>query len=139
MEKPAKWDTIPQGVACHMVALNPNSTEYSEVEKKFVVTMAPLKIQQHPSPSHSKPPSFPLQYSGQWSQGQWSQIIKIERIQNPSLHGQYVVKKKTMDQHNPSTIVNERELFHGCPGDVADKISHHGFNRSFAGRNGMCI
>ena len=120
MENPGKWDTMPKRVACHVVALDPKSTEYSEVKTKFEATMAPLNIQQH-QPQYSR---------------QWSNIIKAERIQNPFLHAQYVAKKKTMDQHNPSTIVNERELFHGCPGDVAEKICHHGFNRSFAGKNG---
>ena len=131
MESPGKWDSMPKGVACHVVALDPKSTEYSEVKTKFEATMAPLTIQQHQPPSHGMVNiGFP-QYSGQWSH-----IIKVERIQNPFLHAQYVAKKKTMDQYNPSTIVNERELFHGCPGDVAEKICHHGFNRSFAGKNG---
>ena len=125
MESPGKWDTMPKGVACHVVALDPKSTEYGEVKSKFEKTITP---QHHISSLHTK-----LVYptSGQY------QIIKIERIQNPFLYAQYVAKKKTMDQHNPSTIVNERKLFHGCPGDVVEKISHHGFNRSFAGKNGM--
>ena len=117
---------MPKGIACHVVALDPKSTEYGEVKSKFEKTITP---QQHVSPLHTMlayPPS-----------GQHYQIIKIERIQNPFLYAQYVAKKKTMDQHNPSGIMNERELFHGCPGDVVEKIGHHGFNRSFAGKNGM--
>ena len=138
VESPGKWDPMPVGVACHVVALSPNTTEYDEVKSKFERTMASSNVQQ-PSPLHAAGTlrvvsSRVLQYSNQWSQ-----IVKIERIQNPFLHAQYVAKKKTMDQHNPSTIVNEKELFHGCPGDVAEKISHHGFNRSFAGKNGMYI
>ena len=126
-ENPGKWDPMPKGVACHVVTLNPNTTEYNEVKSKFERTMASSNVQQ-PSPPHA----VLLQYSNQWSQ-----IIKIKRIQNPFLYAQYVAKKKTMDQHNSSTTKNERELFHGCPGDVAEKIGHHGFNRSFAGKNGM--
>ena len=115
---------MPQGATCYVVVLDPEATEYDEVKSKFEITMSSSKINQQQPPSHN-------------TVGQWSKIIKIERIQNPFLYTQYVAKKKTMDQHNPSTIVNERELFHGCPGDVAEKISHHGFNRSFAGKNGM--
>lgn len=139
MESPAKWDSMPQGVACHAVTLDPKSAEYSEVKTEFEKTMAVLKIQQQPpQPSHGTNilHGYRIATSAVYS-GQWSQIVKIERIQNPFLHAQYVAKKKTMNQHNPHNTVNEKVLFHGCPGDVADKISHHGFNRSFAGKNGM--
>ena len=135
MESPGKWDTMPKGVVCHIVALDPKSTEYREVKSKFETSMGPLKMQRNPPSSHNMVANFGItQYTGQWSH-----IIKIEQIQNPFLHAQYVAKKKTMDQHNPSNLVNERELFHGCPGDVAEKISHHGFNRSFAGKNGTYV
>ena len=122
---------MPTGVACHIVCLDPKSTEYGEVKSKFKKTMASsLNVLQpvHVTVSMIQP------YSKQYSR-----IIKIERIQNSFLHAQYIAKKKTMDKHNPSNIVNERELFHGCPGDVAEKISHHGFNRSFAGKNGIAL
>ena len=109
MESPGKWDTMPKGVACHIVDLDPKSTEYSEVKSKFEKSMGPLKMQQNPPSSCGMFANIGIaQYTGQWNQ-----IIKIERIQNPFLHAQYVAKKKTMDQHNPSNIVNERELFHG--------------------------
>ena len=131
VESPGKWDPMPQGVACHVVALNPNTPEYNEVKSKFEMTMA---LSQPPSLHVVKAvaPSYP-----QYSVNQYNQILKIERIQNPFLHAQYIAKKKTMDKHNPSNTMNERELFHGCPGDVAEKINHHGFNRSFPGKNGM--
>ena len=131
VESPGKWDPMPNGVVCHVVALTPNTPEYNEVKSKFEKTMLSLQHTTPVYPLHSKA-AVMSQYSGQYNQ-----IVKIERIQNPFLHGQYVAKKKTMDKHNPSNTTNERELFHGCPGDVAEKISHHGFNRSFAGKNGM--
>ena len=137
-EHPGKWDPMPQGVVCHVVTLDHKTTEYGEVKKKFEMTMQgqissgpPLQKSLH---GIVGPPVAYAQYSGQYNQ-----IIKIERIQNPFLHGQYVARKKTMDQQNPSGMMNERELFHGCPGDVVAKISHQGFNRSFAGKNGMYI
>ena len=140
VESPAKWNTMPAGVVCHRVDLDPKSTEYGEVKSKFEMTMASLNINQHQSVSRHVHvvTRAGFQQAYQYS-GQWSQIIKIERIQNPFLHAQYVAKKKTMDTHNPSSITNEKELFHGCPGDVAEKISHHGFNRSFAGKNGTYV
>ena len=137
VEIPGKWDPMPQGVACHVVALNPKTPEYNEVQSKFEKTMT---MSQHPSPVHPSHGGLTIvstypQYSGH----QYNQIVKIERIQNPFLHAQYIAKKKTMDKHNPSDTMNERELFHGCPGDVAQKINHQGFNRSFAGKNGMLL
>ena len=119
---------MPTGVVCHIVHLDPKSTEYGEVKNKFEQTMASSLQPSHVAVGIAHP------YSKQYSQ-----IIKIERIQNPFLHAQYVAKKKAMDKHNPSSIVNERKLFHGCPGDVATKICHHGFNRSFAGKNGIVL
>ena len=133
VESPGKWDPMPQGVACHVVDLSPKTAEYSEVKSKFEKTMTSL---QHPSPVHPSHSILSMK-NPQYSGHQYNQIVKIERIQNPFLHAQYVAKKKTMDKHNASNTVNERELFHGCPGDVAQKIGHHGFNRSFAGKNGM--
>ena len=123
VESPRKWDPMPQGVLCRVVPLLHNTGEYFEVKSKFKKTMKKQSL---------------LGMVDTTNFGEYKKIIKIERIQNSFLHAQYVAKKKTMDQCNPSTIVNERELFHGCPGDVVKKISHHGFNRSFAGRNGMC-
>ena len=62
-------------------------------------------------------------------------ILKIERIQNPNLYAVYLARKKRMDIENSLDTKNERKLYHGCPGDVAVKIIHQGFNRSYAGRN----
>ena len=126
-----KWEPIPQGVTCHVVSLNSKTTEYGEVKKKFEETMK-LQTQQQQSLSNSL--SVPSGYKT------FKEIVKIERIQNPFLYAQYVAKKRIMDRHNPPSITNERELFHGCPGDVAKKISHQGFNRSFAGlANGLFL
>ena len=134
MESPSKWDRMPQGNVCHVVVLDPKSTEYAEVKSKFENTMPSTSVPQPVPHLHNLlvTASKYASYSGQWSH-----IVKIERIQNPFLYGQYVAKKKIMDQHNSKHTVNERELFHGCPEDVTGKISHHGFNRSFAGKNGI--
>ena len=91
---------------------------------------------QHPSPVHPSHRILSAMSLPQYS-GQYNKIVKIERIQNPFLYAQYIAKKKTMDEYNPPNTMNERELFYGCPGNVAQKTNCHGFNRSFAGKNGM--
>ena len=64
-------------------------------------------------------------------------IVKIERIQNPGLYGQYAVKKAQLDAHNPKGVQNERWLFHGTKESSVAKINKTNFNRSFRGQNGM--
>uniref|UniRef100_C3Y3J3 Poly [ADP-ribose] polymerase n=1 Tax=Branchiostoma floridae TaxID=7739 RepID=C3Y3J3_BRAFL len=61
-------------------------------------------------------------------------IQKMERVQNPTLWKQYCVQKEKICQKNPSRQ-NEQELWHGSPAESCVKISHHGFNRSYAGMN----
>ena len=68
-----------------------------------------------------------------------NQIVSIQRLQNPVLYQQYMVRKKEMDKHNPPGHQNELWLFHGTSPDTLDKINTQGFNRSFAGKNGMFI
>jgi hypothetical protein len=69
-------------------------------------------------------------------QGDYEQIIRIERIQNPALYLQFIDRKKKMDKVNPKGHQNERSLFHGAAVDTCPKINQNGFNRSFAGKNG---
>jgi len=45
-----------------------------------------------------------------------------------------MARKRIMDQQNSPGIKNEMKLLHGWPRYVIDKISHQGFNRSFAGK-----
>lgn len=47
----------------------------------------------------------------------------------------YQVKKKHMDMKN-GDMDNERILFHGTDADSVPHINQHGFNRSYAGKNG---
>ncbi|CAH1257722.1 PARP14 [Branchiostoma lanceolatum] len=61
-------------------------------------------------------------------------IKQIEKVQNPTLWKQYCVQKEKIGQKNPNRQ-NERELWHGSPAESCVKISHHGFNRSYAGMN----
>ena len=106
-EYPPSWGSnIGDNTQPKMVSLDAKSAEYIAVKKGFEATV-----------------------SGKT-------IVKIERIQNPTLYAQYAARKRVMDQTNPATTINERRLYHGCSGDVVQKIFHGGFNRSFCGKNG---
>ncbi|XP_072329277.1 poly(ADP-ribose) polymerase family member 14-related sequence 1 [Scyliorhinus torazame] len=63
------------------------------------------------------------------------QIVKIERLQNPFLWKNYMIRKQLLEEKNPAGTTNEMILFHGTAQDTLDSISHLGFNRSYAGRN----
>lgn len=64
--------------------------------------------------------------------------LQIERIQNRFLWQSYQVKKKQMDIKNGHTN-NEKLLFHGTDAASVPQINQHGFNRSFAGKNGKDV
>jgi len=59
-------------------------------------------------------------------------IIKVERVQNPTLWSSYSVKRQTMLHSPGATDSYERTwLFHGTGEDTMLKIIKQGFNRSF--------
>ncbi|XP_077623860.1 protein mono-ADP-ribosyltransferase PARP15 [Crocuta crocuta] len=62
-------------------------------------------------------------------------IEKIERIQNVCLWESYQLKKTQMDIKNGHSD-NEKVLFHGTDADSVAYVNEHGFNRSYAGKNG---
>ena len=67
-------------------------------------------------------------------------IIKIQRIQNSALYGQYTAQKKSLDAHNPKGTQNECWLFHGTKESSIPLINQTNFNRSYRGQNGMpCV
>ena len=97
----------------HLVTLTAGSPEYNNVESQFNKTMA--------------------------KGSSCKQIVSIQRIQNPVLYHQFMVRKKEMEKRNPLGYQNERWLFHGTTSDALDHINTQGFNRSFAGKNGMFV
>ena len=120
-EYPVSWEPMPteangKEIVCHVVDLQPSDPEYQEVHTTFTSTMPP---------------------AGSAGGNVWTNLVKIQRIQNPALYAQYAARKKIMEKENPR-IQNERQLFHGCKGEVIQNIYHQGFNRSFAGANGKC-
>ena len=88
----------------HAVPLKPASSEYRNVASKFMETACEVNIQ------------------------------KIERIQNPYLYMQYMVRKQKMDKDNGGN--NERHLFHGTDTNNIRAINTQGFNRSLCGVHG---
>ena len=62
-------------------------------------------------------------------------VLTIHRVQNPQLYKSYMIRKQDMDIRNGSHQ-NERSLFHGTTEESSSAINHHGFNRSYAGKNG---
>uniref|UniRef100_UPI00398F072A poly(ADP-ribose) polymerase family member 14-related sequence 1 isoform X2 n=1 Tax=Pristiophorus japonicus TaxID=55135 RepID=UPI00398F072A len=104
-------DNIPshwddmQNSQCKSVQLQQQSSEYQEVEKSVKASLPQLRI------------------------------VKIERLQNPSLWKNYMIKSQLLNDKNPGGTQNEKLLFHGTAPDTLDSISNHGFNRSYAGRN----
>ena len=120
-EFPASWDPMLEGsnhkeIVCRVVDLQPSDPEYQEVHTAFTSTMP---------------------QAGPAGGNVWTNLVKIQRIQNPALYAQYASRKKIMERRNPR-IQNERQLFHGCKGDVIQNIYLQGFNRSGAGANGKC-
>jgi hypothetical protein len=66
--------------------------------------------------------------------GKYTQIIRIERIQNERWYRQYLAHSQDFKKRlNTDT---EKRLYHGCPQQAANLILEDCFNRSFAGVNG---
>ena len=103
-------DSNGKEVHVHLVTLQSDSQEYKDVVSRFNVTMT--------------------------MGSSYSQILSIQRLQNPILYGQYIARKKEMDKRNPSGHQNELCLWHGTSPKVLNNINTQGFNRSFQGKNG---
>ena len=105
-------DSSGKEIVCHVVDLQPSDPEYKEVYTAFSITCKVF--------------------------GRKMTVEKIQRIQNPTLYGQYVHRKEIMDRQNPNIQV-EKWLFHECcHSSFVKKIYHQGFNKSIAGPNCEC-
>ena len=102
---PISWAPMPSpDMTVHTVTLVPGSSEYQNVVSKFQASTGGMH--------------FP----------------KIERVQNPHLYKQYMIRKQKMDKDNGGN--NERQLFHGTYAENIRAINTQGFNRSFCGAHG---
>ena len=114
-------------VECHVVELSLDSEEYRSVQDEFLRTI------RSPSTMRSR-----FSFGHQSVASSW-EIVGIKRIQNPKLYSQYMARKRVMEKSIDRGLEYERRLYHGCAEGVVDSINHSGFNRSFAGKHGMCI
>ena len=62
----------------------------------------------------------------------------MEKLKNSLLYNQYKLKKASMLQNATDPQV-EQTLFHGTSETSVKEICVHGFNRSFCGKNGVCV
>eukprot|EP00794_Sanderia_malayensis_P007452 gene7452-8274_t len=103
---PHTWTPMTSGESHKLVAVSEDTREHRSVVKRFRDSC----------------------------RGGVSKIVSVHRIQNPQLYHAFMLKKKSMDKRGGSGS-NEMQLFHGTTKDTCDEINHHGFNRSFAGKN----
>ena len=101
--EPQPSDSSGKELAVHLVPLNPNDPKHKDEYKNI---------------------------SAHFQQTASEQIVQIQRIQNPSLFKQYLMKKQSLDEKSGSY---EKFLFHGTRGDKLNEINENGLNRSYAG------
>ena len=99
---PTHWDPQSPWKVVHLVSLQTSSQEYQDVLTHFKATG-----------------------------GVSTQIINIERVQNPGLYQQYLAKKATMDGGE-----NEKQLFHGTRFANTPSINANNFNGDLAETKG---
>jgi hypothetical protein len=91
----------------HRFTIEKNDIEYDRIHDMFKASLA-------------LSPSMPN-----------TEVVKIERIQNPRLHQIYEGQKAQMSNGG-----NEMRLFHGTAKMAVENINATGFNRADCGKNG---
>ncbi|XP_065491730.1 zinc finger CCCH-type antiviral protein 1-like [Caloenas nicobarica] len=71
----------------------------------------------------------------QQTMGSYS-VVKIQRIQNPSLWKVFQWQKEQMKRENGGKEVDEKLLFHGTKSSLTDAICFHNFDWRICGTNG---
>ncbi|KAK7094234.1 hypothetical protein V1264_007883 [Littorina saxatilis] len=109
---PDHW-RLKAGQSLDVVDLSPEQTEYKQVHSKFI------ELLNQPGAT----------------------VVKIKRIENLTLHKQYMSMRQQMKRHLPEHTVFEddfekRPLWHGTRDDIVDSIIENGFNRSYCERTG---
>ncbi|CAF1511634.1 unnamed protein product [Adineta steineri] len=102
---PDTWEASDQN--CKRVTLQSLSKEYQDVLRQFNTTM----------------------------NGHYTNIVKIERIQNERWYKQYAAHREEYKRRDGN--LDEKLLFHGCLNASSNQIIQECFNRSFAGVNGV--
>ncbi|XP_013401660.1 poly [ADP-ribose] polymerase 14 isoform X2 [Lingula anatina] len=107
IDLPSTWTTVPKDTSYIAVDLNPSDQEYTSVDQLLRQTIG----------------------------GTLKQIIKVQRIQNPSMFQKYSVQKAHMEATAKAGTIVERVLWHGTSEDTLPSINKYGFNRSYCGKN----
>ncbi|XP_051872954.1 protein mono-ADP-ribosyltransferase PARP10 isoform X2 [Pristis pectinata] len=107
LTSPVDVDMLPMASGCvELVQVNETTEEYTKMTAHFFKTL---------KDRHDK-----------------IKIIKVEKVNNPLLYQQYMLKKASMVATQSDV---ERVLYHGTSEESAKEIYTHGFNRSFCGKN----
>ena len=72
-----------------------------------------------------------------FNKGYMISILQIIRIENRALYLQYAIMKRKIEIRNGRRIESERELWHGSKSETFKLICEKGYDRGFAGRNGI--
>jgi len=65
-----------------------------------------------------------------------SNVVRIERVQNPHLWTKYCLRRHEVELAAGSAHINEQFLFHGCRQDIMAVIGNEGFDTRVAGMQG---
>ncbi|NWQ77739.1 PAR12 polymerase, partial [Columbina picui] len=104
---PSHWDpSALPDVGYKAVEISKTSSEYHKIKQLFQVTMGSFSV------------------------------IKIQRIQNPSLWKVFQWQKEQMKRENGGKEVDEKLLFHGTKSSLMDAICFHNFDWRICGTNG---
>lgn len=115
---PDTWEPQPKDsngreVRMHMFDVSKDSPEYKEKLKGFFDTI-----------------------------GNTVTVVSLKRIQNPDKYQEHAVLLKSITKKYPELkSIDVKYLFHGCREETIEDIAIQGFNRNYAGYNGMiyCI
>ena len=117
---PTNWSPLREHELCLQVELKPGEPEFEKIKTLFEAEKA-------------KQTERTAQFMQKLT------LVKVFRLQNPTLYRQYELTKQKLSAtyHNkPEVIKNlERTLFHGTSEDTVSKINSEGFDRSFCGKN----
>lgn len=67
-------------------------------------------------------------------------VVSLKRIQNPDKYQEHAVLLKSITKKYPELKrIDVKYLFHGCREETIGDIAVQGFNRNYAGYNGMIL
>ncbi|XP_036396640.1 poly(ADP-ribose) polymerase family member 14-related sequence 1 [Megalops cyprinoides] len=135
--------TLPDGPA---VDSSGNQLQIKRIDKQEALEQDSLPKHWDPMTGNEQYVMVPLQVGmqeynevlGLFQKTCRNQVLKIERVQNPTLWKSFEILKQAMDKKNRHQN-NEKRLFHGTSEPTIKPINLRGFNRSYAGKNAAAI